>query len=474
MAENSNNNNTNPPANPSLDVSFANEVPEVSFKQAGESLVMVSLRAPVYQPEKRAAIDIVAVIDKSGSMEGEKLNLVKTMLNHMVDTMEPSDQLSIVTYQDGVTTDLPPTLQTLAGKETAKDAIAPITSGGCTNLGGGLAQGAKELAKRTQKNDVASILLFTDGLVNVGPNSAPQIIRAAKEASTAKPVDDNNNSTDTQLPGTINTFGFGGDHDATLLRALAESGSGVYYYIENASKITESFADCFGGLLSTLGQNIQVSFEAGTGVHIKKILTKYSTRTVVPNAHYVVSLGDMQSEENRDIITLVDLPSLEQPHDSFPIMKVTLSYQNAVTGKEDTKSVIAAVVRPENVPPGLKRDFNLDKQNNRIIASDALEQAAFAGTASDFSKATAVLSAAISRIQESVSAADDFCKNLVADLEKCKEGLKNKAQYTTSGHQTLTHNYMAHSYQRSTNQAWSSQTAYNTSSRAAVSKKWTS
>lgn len=146
------------------------------------------------------------------------------------------------------------------------------------------------------------------------------------------------------------------------------SGSGVYYYIENASRITESFADCFGGLLSTLGQNIRVSFEAGTGVQIKKISTKYSISTIVPNAHYIVSLGDMQSEENRDIIASVEVPSVEQAIESFPLMKVTVrlvllfsyllliptSYQNAVTRQEETKSIIAAVARPETVPAGLK------------------------------------------------------------------------------------------------------------------------
>lgn len=35
---------------------------------------------------------------------------------------------------------------------------------------------------------------------------------------------------------------------------------------------------------------------------------------------------------------------------------------------------------------------------------------------------------------------------MVADLEKCKEGLKDKANYASGGHQTISHNYMAHSY----------------------------
>jgi hypothetical protein len=56
--------------NPSIDLTSTIELPQLSYKQTGEVLLMGSLKAPLYQPDKRAALDIVAVIDKSGSMEG--------------------------------------------------------------------------------------------------------------------------------------------------------------------------------------------------------------------------------------------------------------------------------------------------------------------------------------------------------------------------------------------------------------------
>lgn len=450
-----------------LSLSFTMEVPEISHKQSGDFLLLSSVKAPLYQPDKRAAADIVAVIDKSGSMAGQKQDLVKTMLSDMVNTLSPVDQLSIITYQDNVTTDLPLCFLTEEGKNTARAAINSITSGGCTNLSGGLVQGVKELAHRTHKNDVASVLLFTDGLINVGPSAPPQILQAVRDAARMKKENENE-----PLPGTINTFGFGSDHDASMLRILAEKGGGVYYYIENATRISESFADCFGGLLSTFAQNMTLSFEAGTGVQIKKIQSKYIVTTIVPNAHYSVHIGDIQSEENRDIITLVELPSLDQEEPAFPVVKITLSYYNTLTSTTEFKTAIAVVARPAVVTPGLKRDLYLDKQNNRIIASAALEQAAEAGAKNNFPQANTILTDAISRIKESVSAADQFCVSLVADLEKCKEGLKDRASYTSVGQQTLSNNYMAHTYQRSTNQGWSSQKAYQTSSRSSVSSKW--
>jgi Mg-chelatase subunit ChlD len=469
-----NNNNIN--VGTSLALSSTVEFEQVPFSHAGEFTAMATISAPFYQPEKRAAVDVVAVIDKSGSMEGEKLTLVKSMLSHMVDSLSNVDQLCLVAYSDSVTTQLPHTVQDDEGKTHARNAVSSLSASGCTNLCGGLVQGVKELRTRSDKNEVASCLLFTDGLANVGPSTASLIMNAVRKWS---PKDVSSNSNNAQkmggdqypLPCTINTFGFGSDHDATMLKTIAESASGVYYYIEDAEHINKAFADCFAGLLSTVGQDIVLSFEAGTGISIKKILTKFKVTEEIPNAHYVVRLGDIQSEEKRDIIIVVDLPALDCAEPSFPILKISLSYKNVVTSSMEKKSIVVAVLRPE-ITPEQKRDHNLDKQHNRIIAAEALEQASEAGEKGDLQKGKDILTTAISRIKESVSASDEFCVTLVSDLEKCKAGLANKETFKHTGHQTMTHNYMAHSYQRSTNVAWDSQSAYQTSTRHTMRSAW--
>ena len=86
------------------------------------------------------------------------------------------------------------------------------------------------------------------------------------------------------------TFGFGDDHDANLLEAISQAAEGAYYYIDSAKKvhihsdydlllslgvchsflyacvqIPESFADCLGGLLSVVGQNIELSLACVNG-----------------------------------------------------------------------------------------------------------------------------------------------------------------------------------------------------------------
>ena len=50
------------------------------------------------------------------------------------------------------------------------------------------------------------------------------------------------------------TFGYGSEHDANMLKSVAEAGSGLFYYLDNSDSIPESFCDCLGGLLSVAAQ----------------------------------------------------------------------------------------------------------------------------------------------------------------------------------------------------------------------------
>ena len=57
--------------------------------------VNINLSAPVYEEDEnaRAAADIIAVIDRSGSMGGGKLDLVKKTVHFVVSQLTPKDRL---------------------------------------------------------------------------------------------------------------------------------------------------------------------------------------------------------------------------------------------------------------------------------------------------------------------------------------------------------------------------------------------
>ena len=203
--------------------------------------IVVKLTAPrASDGATRAPIDLVAVIDRSGSMDGEKLLLVKRVLRFVVSHLAVVDRLGIVIYDDAV--------QELAGLTSVTEEncveldskIDQIVSGGCTNLSGGLLKGISLMKERSGEHaDVASVLLFTDGMANAGLTKTAQIINAMKSAcGDVKQF-------------TVNTFGFGSDQNAEMLREISQAGNGLYYFIERAEQIPDVFTNCLGGLLST-------------------------------------------------------------------------------------------------------------------------------------------------------------------------------------------------------------------------------
>ncbi|XP_065174635.1 uncharacterized protein LOC135804642, partial [Sycon ciliatum] len=105
-------------------------------------------------------------------------------------------------------------------------------------------------------------LLMTDGMANEGLSSQQDIIACLTQRGRSML---GSSELSDVVAASIYTFGFGADHNATLLQALSDAGNGVYYYIDTSEKIPESFADCLGGLLSTAAQNIYLEITAENG-----------------------------------------------------------------------------------------------------------------------------------------------------------------------------------------------------------------
>jgi hypothetical protein len=194
------------------------------------------------------------------------------------------------------------------------------------------------------------------------------------------------------------------------LKGIADQGSGSYFYIQNTDNIPEAFADCLGGLLSVCGQNISLKFEAQNGTTIKQIITRFKTNTITPGQQIEISIGDIQSDENKDILVSATIPSISYETANFVIGKVTLTYFNVIDSKMEVHSSEVTIARPSMLPPNMKPNVELNKQHNRLLAAEAMEKATEAGNNGNLELGRQILNAAISRIKESISANDPFCK----------------------------------------------------------------
>jgi uncharacterized protein YegL len=405
-----------------ITISCSPEKEALSYDTTHDVMVLSSLKGPFMENAARASrapIDLVAVIDKSGSMEGDKINLVLQTMKFVVEQLKDEDQLCIVTYDTRVTLDFPFEAMDAKGKTKAQEKIAKVAAGSCTNLSGGLLKGIQEIINRKKKNDVASLLLFTDGLANEGITKSHQIVNAVEK--TLVTVDS---------ACTIFTFGYGKDHDESMLRAISDCGKGMYYFIETLDDIAECFGDCLGGLLSVVAQNLTLTMECAKGITIKKVLSQVRNGDKLSGDKIDIQLGDLYSEEERDIIVMATLPALKDPHDDpLPVMDITLTYFNVITSSFEKRGITAYVKRPGSTPPNQQCNLALDKQRNRILAADSMEQAKQLGDKGDLNQARAKIQGAIDSIQTSPSHDEQFCKNLVKDLQESLAELQDHSNY---------------------------------------------
>jgi Ca-activated chloride channel homolog len=224
-----------------------------------EVIVQVEVEARKNDDARRSPMNLAIVLDRSGSMEGAKLEKARQAAAMAVDRLGDDDIFSLVTYDDQ--TDLliaPERVGNRDHREELKAKIHRIQAGGSTALHAGVVLGAKQVRSFFDKERVNRVILLSDGLANVGPSSASDLSRLGRE-----------------LRGdgiSVSTLGLGDDYNEDLMTALAEASNANYYYVKDAEKLPGIFAQELGAARSLLARSIVIRIEAPDGVKLKEIV----------------------------------------------------------------------------------------------------------------------------------------------------------------------------------------------------------
>eukprot|EP01116_Phalansterium_solitarium_P018042 TRINITY_DN4623_c0_g1_i3.p1 TRINITY_DN4623_c0_g1~~TRINITY_DN4623_c0_g1_i3.p1 ORF type:complete len:575 (-),score=165.99 TRINITY_DN4623_c0_g1_i3:393-2117(-) len=421
---------------------------EAVYSESHRILAMVSLKAPLWNDQSishhsRAPVDLVAVVDRSDSMRGDKLQLVKLTLEFVIHQLKETDSFGIVLYGTQVDTLLPPTkMSTQATKVLAMALVDKIQARGVTNLSGGLFQALTDLKDMPAKNAVASVLLFTDGLANTGVKDIRQIVRSL--GGLMSQIDN---------ACTCFTFGFGADHDVNLLKSIADEANGIYYYIQDHNAIADAFADCIGGLLSVCAKQLRLRLEAPLKSHVRLVPlpTRFKCAELAAGSAFEIAIPDLYSDEERDILVHLELPPLDAPSDKLAVLDCELRYVNLIAPECNRETTTASARRPAvaAAPQQPTGSVEMDVQRNRVNASTALDQAKRAADAGRFDEARAVLRSAVQAIEASGSAANPLCRRLVDELNECLAELVDTKAYTVTGTRKMANYASSHWQQRS-------------------------
>ena len=156
--------------------------------------------------DQRAPVNVAIVLDKSGSMQGDKIAKAKDAAIAAIGRLGSDDIVAVVAYDSTVQVIVPATK--LSDKQSVIEQIRRIEAGGSTALFAGVSKGADELRKFLDKNRVNRVILLSDGLANVGPQSPSEL--GALGASLMKEGI------------SVSTMGLGLDYNEDLMTKLAQ------------------------------------------------------------------------------------------------------------------------------------------------------------------------------------------------------------------------------------------------------------
>ena len=269
--------------------------------------VVAPERGLVRQPLRRPRLNIALVLDKSGSMaEARKIDFVREAAHRLIDQLQPGDRFALVTYDDRVAVPIPS--ESFEDRRQAHRVIDGIRPGGATNLGGGLAEGFRQVRRRFDPEGINRVLLLSDGLANRGVTSPDELSRiAAGEGEGGL---------------SVTTFGVGYDFNEDLLSGLAESGRGTYYYIDQAQRIPDMLAREFSTLQSVYASDVEITIDVHAEVVINEILGYRFRRD---GSRYVVNVGSLSAGEHRRVMCRIAPPRWARG--SHTIGQVQVSYQ---------------------------------------------------------------------------------------------------------------------------------------------------
>lgn len=253
---------------------------------------MLELEAPPPPgAARRLPLHVALVLDRSGSMAGEKLRVALACARYLVRRLRALDRFALVTYDHEVELRVP---LGPADPLRAEAALAGVFPGSGTNLAGGWLAGAEALRAVPSGSGPREVLLLTDGLANVGITDPEELVALARRAG-----DDGIGTS---------AIGFGADFDEVLLARMADAGGGNAHFAGTPEDAPGIFAAEFGDLVRVVAQDVSVEIRPAEAVRVVGVL---NDDPVVPVARGVrVQVGDLYGEERRRVVFALHVPRL--------------------------------------------------------------------------------------------------------------------------------------------------------------------
>jgi len=206
----------------------------------------------------RTPVNVAFVIDRSGSMQGDRIAQARAAAIMAVKRLGHDDIASVVIFDDQV--DVPVPAQTVADRNYFIDRIERVGVRGNTAIYAGVTQGAREVRKFKDPHRLNRIVLLSDGEANVGPTQPAEFAALGRQL-LAEGI-------------SVSTIGLGADYNEDLMLQLARAADGNHAFSRAPTDLVQIFDREFNDVLTSCAQMVSIDVELKAGVNAVRAISR--------------------------------------------------------------------------------------------------------------------------------------------------------------------------------------------------------
>lgn len=326
--------------------------------------VMASLQMP---------LNLSLVLDKSGSMDGEKIDSLKDAVHRVVDLLGPDDFISIIAFDSSPKTIVKSQRAASASdRQNLKRQVDRLDAGGGTQIAPAMEMGLSELRRNLAPHRVNRLVLLTDGQTE----HEDRCRRQAQQLASAGVA--------------MLGLGFGADWNEQLLIDLATATGGQADYIASPHEIVAYFQNTVQALQAAVVQNAELVLRLVAGVAPRKI---WRVAPVIADLGYrplgdrvvATSLGELEKGQGQGLLVELMLPARQAG--SYRIAQAEVVYDapqlNLTHGKVRADIMLAFTHDPAQAQQVNPRVMNIVEKVTAFNLQTRALQAAEAGNIAD-------------------------------------------------------------------------------------------